>query len=209
MSLVVKDSGGGDFVPPPAGPHPARCFAIIDIGTQFSRFYDKWSKKVVIGWTFSDEDDPEKNYIVWKRYTASLHRNAGLRADLQNWRGKAFTEDELEGFELRNILMAPCLLNVSHRKDGDTVYADVSTVMPLPKGMTAPPKPEKTIVFDIDDPDHEVFESFSDGMKKTIQASREWQARAAEKGAVGEESMAGGDFHAADAAGGDDDGIPF
>ena len=39
MSFIVENtSSGGDFKPVPAGLHLARCYRIIDLGTQRSEF---------------------------------------------------------------------------------------------------------------------------------------------------------------------------
>ena len=48
------------------------------------------------------------------RYTASLNVKSVLRRDLSAWRGRDFTQAELEEFNLRNIVGAPCLLQVIH-----------------------------------------------------------------------------------------------
>lgn len=80
-----------------------------------------------------------KPFIVQKRYTLSLHEKAGLRKDLESWRGKSFTGDELQGFDLEVLIGICCLLNVPRNvlqvnRDGDT-YANVVSIMRLPKGV--------------------------------------------------------------------------
>src|SRR5208337_1405024 len=70
-----------------------------------------------------------------KRYTLSLHEKAALRKDLESWRGRTFTEEELKGFDVENVLDVPCLLNVIHNGTSGTVYANVSGIMKLPKSM--------------------------------------------------------------------------
>lgn len=179
MGLIAKDSGGGDFTPAPPGMHRAVCAQIIDIGHQFSKFYGKESHKILIGWELADEvGEDGKRLMVWKRYTLSLSTKAALYGDLISWRGVAFTPEELDGFDLKKILGAPCQLNVVHQKsdDGKKTYANVQSVNPLGKGMEKP-KADKTLVFDIDSPDMEVFGAFSENLQKTIQESTEWRER--------------------------------
>jgi hypothetical protein len=67
-----------------------------------------------------------------------LHEKASLRRDLESWRGRAFTDKELEGFDLENLLLKGCLINVIHEQRGGATFANVAGVMRLPKEMTAP-----------------------------------------------------------------------
>jgi hypothetical protein len=47
-----------------------------------------------------------------KKYTASLHENATLHKDLKSWRGRSFTEAEVKGFELSNVLGVTCEIEI-------------------------------------------------------------------------------------------------
>lgn len=180
MGVTVSDPGGGDFVPAPEGTHVARCVQVIDLGTQTSSYYKnddgspQKSKKVLIGWEIPGElNDKGEPFLVWHRYTQSLHEKANLRIHLQSWRGRKFTDDELKGFLLSNILDKPCLLNIVHNDSGDKTFANVSAVMALPKGQECPDRVHKLIDFDINNFDRDLFEEFSDNLKKTINNSDE------------------------------------
>lgn len=184
MGLTVADKGGGDFTPAPEGTHVARCVQVIDLGTQTSTYYTnndgsfQKTHKVLFGWELPSELNEEgEPFLVFNRYTASLSTKANLRQHLESWRGRQFTEDELAGFELRKVLDVPCLINISHRKDGKATYADVKAVMALPKGQQPPPRHHKLIEFDLDryrEPAmQEVFATFSENLQKTIKSSAE------------------------------------
>ena len=67
-----------------------------------------------------------------------MHEKAALRKDLESWRGKPFTAQELEGFDLEALLSVGCFINVMHQTREGQTYANVAAVMRLPKGMTAP-----------------------------------------------------------------------
>ena len=179
MGLIAKNTGGGDFKPPPEGTHTAICVKIIDIGTQYSNFYGKSKHKVIIGWELPNtKDDEGEPVIAWKRYTLSLHENAALRGHLEAWRGKSFTNQELEGFHLKNILGKPCLVSIVHDGDnGGRVYGNIKTIMGLPKGTPVPQPFHKLITFDIDEFDQGVFETFSESLQKTIRDSEEMRNR--------------------------------
>jgi hypothetical protein len=49
--------------------------------------------------------------------------------------------------------------------------------MPVPKGQTAPPIRGKTILFDLDAPDDDVFSEFSEKLQRQIETTPEWMGR--------------------------------
>ena len=179
MGRTAKDSGGS-FTPAPVGTHLARCIKIIDIGTQHGQWNgeEKIRNQVVIFWDLPTEtltiDGQEKPFTISKFYTNSLHEKANLRHDLEAWRGKAFTEDELAGFDLEKIVGQPCLVTVIKNAEKDRT--DVQSVSGLPKGMTCPPQVNPSFTFWLDESyNQQNFNMLSDGMKKLIQKSDEYK----------------------------------
>src|SRR5262249_30756803 len=81
-------------------------------------------------------------FFVSRVYTLSLNELSILRKDLAAWRSRDFTDDELKGFDLETIIGHACLLNVAHENRNGETYANVTAVMKLPKGMTAPQRGE-------------------------------------------------------------------
>ena len=188
MSFVVEDKGG-DFERCPQGMHLARCYRIIDLGTQKSEYMGqvKYLHKVMLGWEIhgmNDDGTPIKMkdgrpFAIFKNYTLSWSEKANLRLDLQSWRGKPFTQEEMRKFDLKNVLGAWCMLNVIERagQDGKT-YTNVNGVTPVPamiKQNGLPTAVNANELFKIDDPDMEMFNKFSDHLKAKIAASPEWQ----------------------------------
>lgn len=174
------DSGGGDFEQPPVGTHVARCVKIIDIGTQKGEYQGKATSKrqCIIGWELPNELMTEgeyagKPFTVSRFYTASLGEKANLRKDLANWRGRDFTEDELKGFDSKNILGKPCMLSLTPNEKG---RIRVTGVMALPKGTSVPEQVNKSIYFSLDEFNATVFEALSEGYRKLIAASPEYRA---------------------------------
>jgi hypothetical protein len=96
----------------------------------------KQQHKVRIVWQIDEAmPDDGKRFIVQKRYTLSLHEKSNLRKELEAWRGRSFTDEELAGFDLEKLIGVNCFLNVVHTtKDGKT-YANIASIMPLKKGM--------------------------------------------------------------------------
>ena len=77
-----------------------------------------------------------KPFLIKRDYRASLHEKAGLRKDLEAWRGRPFTPTELLGFDLENVVGVPCTLNVIQKagsKGG--IFSNIAGIMPLAKGM--------------------------------------------------------------------------
>lgn len=163
MSLIAKSSG--ERIPVmEEGTYQAVCSGIIDIGLQKSEKYQKTSPKVMITWSFPGEEievnNEKKLRIISKEYTNSLGEQSNLTRDLQAWRGKNFTEEELNGFNLINVLNAPCLLQIIHKERNGNKYADICSIMALPKGMEKldTSKVEQHIIFDFDS--KETWENF-------------------------------------------------
>lgn len=180
MALKATDSGGG-YTLAPAGQHRARCISVIDLGTQKVEWQGqvKMQHKVSLRWELSDEimeSEDNRPFSISKTYTLSLHEKAAMRHDLEAWRGRAFTAEELKGFELRKLLGAPCQLTVVHEpsKTGST-YANVKAISPLAKGMQAPPEAVNPLTYyEIEDGKNQVFEGFSDKLKERISGCMEW-----------------------------------
>jgi hypothetical protein len=96
---------------------------------------------------------------------------------LESWRGRPFTQEELNGFSLENVLGAPCMLSVVHKpsKDGTKMYANVGSVVALPKGMVCPELFNPAVKFDISEFDEAVFNSFPDWLRAKILLSKEME----------------------------------
>jgi hypothetical protein len=192
MSLVVKDSGGeGSFTPVPPGMHLARCYRVIDLGTQKTEWQGqvKYLKKLMIQFEVHGEDESGKPMVtskgepmsISKNYTSSLGEKATLRKDLQAWRGRDFTADELRGFELKNILGVWAMISVAKSiGNNGKEYTNIMSVNPVPAAIKKAGLPEGingTAIFSIEKPDMELFETFGKGLKEKIMASPEWQQR--------------------------------
>jgi len=150
MAVIARDTGGGgNFILAPEGLHICVCCDVYPLGLITTEWNGKkrTTPKIRIAWqtedTITDEEAAEngnpdiagKPYLLTKRYTLSLHENADLRKDLQRWRGKAFTPDELHGFDVERLVGVPCQINVIHnRGSNDRVYANVDGIMRAPAG---------------------------------------------------------------------------
>ena len=185
-SLIVSAaSGGQDFEIHPEGPTAARCTRIIDLGTVDGEWKGKKKKDHKIVFCFesavllgdSAGEFAGQPYLITQRYTASLGDKANMRKSLESWRGRKFTEAELEAFDLKNVLGKACMLNMVHSDPkAGKVYSNIATMMPLPAGMTAPQAVGKLVFFSLSAFDQEVYDGLSDYYKEAIAGSDEYKA---------------------------------
>ena len=116
---------------------------------------------------------------IFKNYTLSWSEKANLRLDLQSWRGKPFTQEEMRRFDLKNVLGAWCMLNVIEKLgQNGSIYSNVDGVTPVPsmiKQNGLPQAVNKNELFNLSDPDMQMFNGFSEHLKNKITSSPEWQ----------------------------------
>lgn len=176
---MIVSSSGGDFKPIPEGNYIATCVRVIDLGTQMTTFKgaDSLKRKVLIAWEVPDVEveweGETQPALVMSSYTASLHDKANLRQHLEAWRGRRFTDDELRGFDLKNVLGAGCQIQVLHSEDG--AYANVKAIMAMPKGVPSPKPIHPLINFDLDEFDADVFATLSEKLQTKIAQSPEYK----------------------------------
>lgn len=137
MAIMATAGDTKAFTPAPAGLHHGVCVDVVDMGWLEVTYAGKTKKqhKVRLVWQIDEAMEDGRRYIVQKRYTLSLHEKAALRHDLESWRGRAFTDDELGGFDLEKLLGVNAFLNVVQVQKSGSVYANVASVVPLKKGM--------------------------------------------------------------------------
>jgi len=189
MAFIAKDSGGGNFKKVPPGAYIGRCFSLIDLGTQFTdgQFGPKSQHKIKIGFELFGEDDngepltldvdgKQMPLTISKSYTVSLHEKAGLRRDLAAWRGKDFTDEEAKSFDVAKLLGAYAMVNVTTSETNGKTYTNIAGLTPIPGALkNAKPAPvHSNVIFDLDKPDMQVFDTFHEKLQEAIKKSPEW-----------------------------------
>lgn len=163
MPIIAKDSGtGGSFTPHPEGQYVATCIDVHDLGMLDVTYEGevKQQHKVDIYWyagenkteegtgnEVTDDDGNPVRLFIRQRFTLSLHEQSRLRPFLEGWRGKAFTDDELAGFDVEKLIGVAALVQISHRKVGDKTYANITSIMKAPKGADVPKIPAEYVRF--------------------------------------------------------------
>jgi hypothetical protein len=188
MGLIAVGGGSSNFKPVPDGIHLARCYSIVDLGHQKSDYKGKINNlhKILIQFEVHGEDD-EGNPLhtekgepmsISKTFTNSIKDNANLRRDLESWRGKQFTEEELLGFTLKNVLGVWGMISVMKTKgSNDKFYTVINSITPVPKQMKAnlPEGYNDLRLFDLDDFRQEDFDKLSNYYKEKIKLSDEYK----------------------------------
>jgi hypothetical protein len=164
------------------------------MGTQPSEFQGqvKHLQKVMLQFEVHGEDDNGKPLVtakgepmsISKNFTLSLSEKATMRKDLQAWRGRDFTPEELRGFELKNVLGAWAMITASKAVGNNgKEYTNIVSINPVPVAIKRGGLPEgfnKLAMFVISNPDMELFETFGNGLKEKITSSPEWRARSSQ-----------------------------
>ncbi|MBR6688767.1 MAG: hypothetical protein IKL68_01985 [Clostridia bacterium] len=151
MSMIAKSEGNSNIKRLEDGVYTAISSMLIDLGIQKSEKYGKSSRKFIIVWNIENEfievNGEQLPRVMSKEYTMSLGEKSNLRKDLQAWRGKQFTPEELEGFNLINILNKGCQLQILNTENNGKTYTNIVSIMALPKGMEIN-QLDHTVVFD-------------------------------------------------------------
>jgi hypothetical protein len=143
MAIIAKETKS-DFEAVPTGMQQAVCAMVCDIGTHKGEYQGKPNERhqVIIIWELAEKKKEGEwagePFYLTKFYTLSLGKDANLRKDLESWRGKPFTAEELQGFDMEQLIGANCLLNIIEANE----KAKISAISPLVKGM---PKIKQTM----------------------------------------------------------------
>lgn len=210
MSLIVSENGsGGGFPLLPEGSYAAVCYMLVDLGLQENERFGNSTRKVLIGWELVDElielDGEKKPRIFSARYTASLNEKSKLRKDLAAWRGRDFTDSELASFDLKNVVWVPCLIQIIHRENNGKTYANLASIMKLPKGMTIPAPTLQPVIFDLDESPLDMLNELPEWIARLIQNSESYQARVMSESRISEPIGNAAEFEVLP----DEDGTPF
>ena len=188
MPLTASAKSGSTSTPAPAGTHIARCVQVIDLGTQVDdgQFGRKIQPKLRLTWELPNElhvfkeENGEEPFVVGKEYTLNLGDKSNLRKDLESWRGRPFTAEELEGFDVSKLLGAACMLNIIHKnkKDGSGVFANIAGISPMMKGVKCPPAILALLCYDVTMGKNDVYAKIPEWLRKKIDQCENWKQQA-------------------------------
>jgi hypothetical protein len=178
----MKWKEGGQFENPSPGSHVARCFQLIDLGTQTHSWQGETWQARDVRITFelpfelmtgkynaNHKGKPFASSLTMKQ---SLHSAAKLRSFLESWRGRKFTKEELTAYDPRKIVGAACRLTLI--ADGDRVFID--SIAPLGKGEVCPSPVNPPLFFSLDPEefDQQTFAKLSEKTQEKIKVTPEF-----------------------------------
>lgn len=203
--MALKQNAKKEYTPkqtfpeqPPmeAGTYPARLVQIIDCGLQPQREYRNEVKKpaneVMFTYEFVDVfmvDEKGEEVLDKPRWFSETLPWYGPEAERANSakRYKAFDpENEFDG-DLSQCIGIPVNVTITINKKGDKTYVNIAGVTAMRKRdadktpeLVNPPK-----VFDLDDPDMEVFEKLPKWLQEKLKGNLRYEGSVLQK-ALGE-----------------------
>lgn len=145
--LIARAAPASNIPTHPEGQFPAVCMDLIDLGMVERTWKGKVKKQHRIqvrffcGEWFDDNEGKQRPLWVDAYFTLSLSEKSALRPFLESWRGQRFTDAELEGFNVAKLYAAPAFVQVEHNPTPQKTYANIKSIMRLPKSMEAPAIP--------------------------------------------------------------------
>ena len=129
-----------EFTPCPEGAHHAVIVDVVDHGL-VKATQPGWKDRHVIDVRLEVDETGEdgERYLLVQWFTNTLSKKGKLRKFLEDTRGRALTKEELRpgGFDLDALIGLNAQVNVVHRtaEGTDAIFANISSVMPVTKGM--------------------------------------------------------------------------
>jgi len=167
MAIIVKEpeTSGGPRILSPAGLQAAVCCDVVDRGLVEEEYSGEKTTKHKVSihfllaktipsgqWkhphTNETVDVPDflegRPYGVSRWFTMSLHEKASLRQFLEAWRGRSFTPQELQGFDLEKLIGVGAGLTIVHKVSERTgnYYAKIQGASLLPEEWATPEIPD-------------------------------------------------------------------
>ena len=179
--------------------YPARVVQVIDLGLQDGGEWNGEKKgpvnKIQVTYELVDAFmlDKDGNEMEDKPRWISEDLNIyGPQSDKAkcNQRYKAIDPDEVFEYNWAELINSPCMVMTAHKEVRGKTYCNVGTVTPYIVSKRNPELPElknKPKVFDLSEPDMEVFDGFPDWMKDKIKGNLEFKGSPLEAALGGEQ----------------------
>ncbi len=136
LNTIPLNGEGGDFKPHPKGPVLARCLHVVDLGECVSEWQGLTSLKPKLQFLFYTGElkaNGEPFILTSREFVNSMGDKANLRRFLEQWRGAAYTPDQVKKpIDLARLVGQPCQLTIDHgtSKKG-RLYATIASISPV------------------------------------------------------------------------------
>ena len=172
MKIAFNPTSATSIAP---GQYRARLSKVIDLGTQASTFDGKstWQRTIQATWELHGTGVTRGGNppTASEFYNASMHPKAKLRQHLEASQGREFTYDEVNNFDLCEWINRSCLLTIVAKGK----FPKIVKLAPLPNEHAPVPDVAKPVIFNLNDPDIDVYQTLDNGLRAMISASPEWK----------------------------------
>ena len=176
MKPFTVDTESKNFAPrtpAPAGSHAARLIWLIDLGTQEDNWAGETKIRRKVNLTFelvNELMEDGRPFVVGRSVSMSFNEKSTLRQIAEALLGSKLPKN----FDLSTLVGKPCLASVVHytKQDG-TPGAKMGTIVPCPKGFPVKATANEYIVYNIHEPDAEVFAKMPKWIQEEIGKAKE------------------------------------
>ena len=175
--MKIKDRAKPKTPPVEPGVYMAVCVGVVDLGEQYTEMYKSYSNKVKFVWALPSEtievEGKTEERQLSREFSIATKKTSKLRTFLGSWNSKNYTDEEYMELDLFEQVGKACQLNVVLNDTGE--YANVDSVMPIPKGMPAPVSKTAFFTWDMDAWDDAMFETLPEWTREQIKKSTQYQ----------------------------------
>jgi hypothetical protein len=159
------------------GTYPARLVRVCDLGDQESTFSGETNtqRKVLLGFELINERMSDgRPFLASRTYTASLHKMAALRRDLEGWFGRPITREDEKSFDLHSLLGKPAMVTVTETESGKRKISGISGPV---RGMEVPAAETPELYFSLDPMEfkEDILEEVPEFWRELIKTSAQYR----------------------------------
>lgn len=167
----------------PEGQHPCRCYLVAYIGHQTVEWQGqtKEQPKLVLGFELPtethvfDKDKGPEPFSLSTTVTYSMYSISRLRKLIEGWRGRPYASDEeADEVDFRKFLGHTGYCSIAHTENNGKKYANMLSIMPLPKQIAIPGAVNKPVLYDIREHGQKM-DGLPEWIQKKVMESREWK----------------------------------
>jgi hypothetical protein len=125
VPIYAKSS---EFSLAPEGRLSALVVDAIDLGMEESYGSEKHMARII--WQLSITREDGKRHLISRKYNLSTHKDSSLRADVEGMLGRRLTKDEVQQFDIEQLIGINCALTIEHSQTNGRLYANVMEAAP-------------------------------------------------------------------------------
>ncbi|MEG2120203.1 MAG: hypothetical protein RRY53_07580 [Pseudoflavonifractor sp.] len=178
--MKIKDRAKPKIPAVEPGVYIAVCAYSLDLGEQLCEYKDKaksYHNQVQLVFELVGEtveiDGKQEPRTLSRTFNIATSKNAGLRKFVQSWFSRQFSDEEFSELDTGSLVGMAAQLSVILNETGE--YANIDSIMQLPKGMPAPVATLPLIRFDLEPWSDAAFEALPEWAQDKIKKSTQYQ----------------------------------